>query len=167
MTGIDPSSTVPGTPTGQGMGLPEPLEALAVPVATRAVPGPAAAGAICRPTVRIARRSKVSPWRNPRRLDPAIIGSRLIIEKARGLFLRECQMRFNGDAAKAKRAAEARPKARKPRRWEPVVISPVFPRGPLELPSLGFLHERRRRSVKTCRGRPVRPNRSRRPDQVA
>jgi hypothetical protein len=96
------------------------------------------------PSIRITRRRQIPPWKNPRRLDPATIGKFLIVGKCRGLFLRNCVMRFRGTAAKARRAAKLRSKARPARRWEPVVISPVFPRGPLALPSLGFLHDGQR-----------------------
>ena len=81
------------------------------------------------------------------RLDPATIGKFLIVGKSTGLFpagLLRCD-----SAARRRRhaaAAKARSKARQARRWEPVVISPVFPRGPLELPSLGFLERKTLRS---------------------
>jgi hypothetical protein len=94
-----------------------------------------------RPSVRITKRRQIPPWKNPRRLDQATIGKFLIVGKCRELFLRSCLMRFRGTAAKARRAAKAPKKPRPARRWEPVVISPVFPRGPLALPSLGFLED--------------------------
>jgi hypothetical protein len=93
------------------------------------------------PTVRITKRRRLAPWNDPRPLDPATIGRCLIVGKSRGLFLRTCVMRFQGTPAKARRAAKIAPKRRAPRKWEPVVISPVFPRGPLALPGLGFLHQ--------------------------
>jgi hypothetical protein len=96
---------------------------------------------LIRPSIQITRRRRIPPWKNPRRLDPATIGKFLIVGKCRGLFLRNCVMRFRGTPARARREAKLRPKARPARRWEPVVISPVFPRGPLALPSLGFLHD--------------------------
>lgn len=107
-----------------------------------------------RPSVKIARRTALPPWRNPRRLDPATIGKFLILGKSLDLFHRDCSMRFAGTSAKARRKAKARSKARKTRRWEPVVISPVFPRGPLELPSLGFF-ERRMLSGRRRKRRPA------------
>jgi hypothetical protein len=94
-----------------------------------------------RPSVRITKRRQIPPWKNPRRFDQATIGKFLIVGKCRELFLRNCLMRFRGTAAKARRAAKAHRKPRAARRWEPVVISPVFPRGPLALPSLGFLQD--------------------------
>jgi hypothetical protein len=120
------------------------------------------------PSVRIDKRWKVRPWTIPRRLDPATIGSRLIIsKKARGLFQRAWLPHFRASAAEARRAPGAPPAARKPRRWMPIVIWPVFPRGPLELPALAVLHKAKRSSIRTCRARPARRSRSRRPDQVA
>ena len=165
MSGIDLNSTPPGTQFALSVGISEPLEGLVVtnPLVAR----PTAADPDSRPTVRIAKRSSIRPWKNPRRLDPLMFGSSLVIGKARGLFVREPHLRFWGNAAKARRAAEQLPAAPKTRRWEPVVISPVFPRGPLELPASGFLRAAKRRSIKTCRARLVRRNRSRRPDQVA
>jgi hypothetical protein len=94
-----------------------------------------------RPSIRIAKRRQIPPWKNPRRLDPATIGKFLMLGKCRGLFLRNCVMRFTGTPAKARRTEKLRPKTRPARHWEPVVISPVFPRGPLALPSLGALHD--------------------------
>ena len=94
-----------------------------------------------RPSVRITKRRQLPPWKNPRRLDPTTIGKFLIVGKCRGLFLRNCVLRFRGTAAKARRAAKGQKNLRPVRRWEPVVISPVFPRGPLALPSLGFLED--------------------------
>ena len=95
-----------------------------------------------RPSVKIARRTALPPWKNPRRLDPAMIGKFLMVGKSTDLFHRDCSMRFRGTSAKARRRATARSKVRKARRWEPVVISPVFPRGPLELPSLAFFEQK-------------------------
>ena len=116
-----------------------------------------------RPSVQITRRRHIPPWKNPRRLDPATIGKFLILGKCRGLFLRNCLMRFRGTAAKARRTAKLRPKARPARRWEPVVISPVFPRGPLALPSLGLLHDgmnpRRGQHKRWAKRRENRPRR--------
>ncbi len=166
MDGFDLTSIAPVTPTPPVAGIPEPLGVPAV----NAPPArePATAVPDCPPIVRITKRARNPQWRNPRRLDQQALGSRLIVGKARGLFLRDGRMRFRKITGKpAQRPARTGPQARKRRRWEPVVVSPVFPRGPLELPSLGFLHEWRRRSIKTCRGQPVRRNKSRRPDQVA
>jgi hypothetical protein len=157
-----------GTSISPGAGIPESFD-------RPAIENPPHPGATALPpaksqpqSVRIAKRSSVRPWTIPRRLDPATIGSRLIIsKKTRGLFQRAWMPYFRASAAKARRAAEAPPAPRKPRRWMPVVIWPVFPRGPLELPALGVLHKAKRCSIKTCRARPVRRNRFQRPDQVA
>jgi hypothetical protein len=156
----------PGRSKSRSGGIPEPfdrraLEKPAHPCATamQARDSP--------PVIRIPKRSRVRPWTIPRRLDPAMIGSRLILGKTRGLFLRAGQTQFRSGTAQARRAVAATPLPRKPRRWVPVVIWPVFPRGPLELPALGVLHKAKRWSIKTCRARPVRRNRSQTPDRVA
>jgi hypothetical protein len=133
------------------------------------------------PFVRIPRRSLARPWSVPRRLDLASLGGRLVIGKTRGLFTRAWKTDFRGYTVKARRAAEARSTPRKPRRWVPVVIWPVFPRGrwvpvviwpvfprgPLELPALGLLHKAKRWSIRTYRARLARRNKSQRPGQVA
>src|SRR5262249_37282616 len=135
MIGTGPSSTNPGIELTGTLGP-------AVGPDRGTIGGFASAPAqIARPSVRINKRRQLPPWKIPRRLDPATIGKLLILGKSRGLFLRDCSMRFRGTAAKARREAKAQPKARPVRRWEPVVISPVFPRGPLALPSLGFLQD--------------------------
>ena len=63
----------------------------------------------------------------PRRLDPALIDRCLIVGKSRGLFSRNDLIRFRGAATTVRRATPAPAKTRQHRRWEPVVISPVFP----------------------------------------
>jgi hypothetical protein len=144
MIGTDLTSTNPGK-TSTGTSAVRSRPDLAAIRGSSNAPGRASG-----PSVRIAKRRQLPPWKNPRRLDPATIGKFLILGKCRGLFLRNCVLRFRGTAAKARRAVKGRPKARPARRWEPVVISPVFPRGPLALPSLGFLQDglNRRRELR-------------------
>jgi hypothetical protein len=178
MSGPDLTSTPAGgatTPSVSGLPLPlEPRNLAPIPLALSdtgsvlassstiaSAPAPAAS----RPTVRIARRSRIPPWKNPHPLNPAAAEARLIIGKSRGLFLRDRRMRFRERSAQAERAAETRPKTRKTRRWEPVLISPVFPRGPLVAPLPWPFRERRRHSIRTCREQPVRRNRFRTPDR--
>ena len=154
-TSIPPDAGIPGSPDGHARGdLPIPGTAVVQPTDRP-------------PDVRIPRRSLARPWSVPRRRDLATLGPRLIIGKTRGLFTRTWPADFLGYTPKARRAKDPRSKARKPRRWVPVVIWPVFPRGPLELPALGVLHEAKRSSIKTYRARLARRSKSRRPGQVA
>ena len=115
--------------------------------------------------VRIARRARVRARKNAQWLDPAAGPARCFIGKARGLFLRDCGMRFR-KRPPGRRSPTQDPakQPRKPRRWEPVATWPVYPRGPLALPSPGFPQDG---LFRTCRGRPVRRRRSRKPGRAA
>jgi hypothetical protein len=154
------SSIAPGSSAVPGAEIPETIEAPAVAntAASAPAPRPSAPEPICRPTVRIAIRGPIPSWKNPHRFDPIAGGARFVVGKTAGLFLRHYHSCFRGNSAKARRAAGAPVKRRKQARWKPVVISAVFPRGPLALPFLGFL--------RTCRGRPARRSRFRRPDRA-
>jgi hypothetical protein len=164
MSGTNLSSIVPGNSAVPGPGIQGPLEPPVVTIAAAnpSTPSPSAAEPVNRQTIRIAKRSLKPSSRNPRRLDPIMMGARLIVGKTRGLFVRHAQARFFGKAPKERRAAGNPVKTRKQARWEPVVISTVFPRGPLALPSLGFLHDglvprpRRRRRRPAVRSRDAR-----------
>jgi len=108
-----------------------------------------------RPTVRIPTRRPTPPGKGLRKADASRIP--LVVGKTGGLFLRTWITGFAELTAAGRRARKKKALAppRKRRRWEPIVTARPFPRGPLALRTLGFLHE--------GLGPRLRPGQARRP----
>ncbi len=147
----DLSASVPGIPSTETFGAGAPATFIpdpSLPTQSSADPGD-------RPTVLIKRRRHGHSGSSLRKADSNTSRPHFVFGKNRGLFLRigMNRIRWRAGRVRVARMRKPSPAARKPRRWEPVIISPTFPRGPLALPNLGFLHE----------GARPRPRQARRP----